>query len=72
MLLKSLKSALGIELDSNINETIGGWICEKLGRIPASGDYVAYEGWIFQAVKIQAHRIERVRIFKGRKGGNDA
>ena len=72
VLLKSLKSALGIELESNINETIGGWICEKLGRIPAAGDYVAYEGWIFQAVKIQAHRIERVRIFKGRKGGNDA
>lgn len=67
VLLKSLKSALGINLDSNINETIGGWICEKLGRIPTSGDYVAFEGWIFQAVKIQAHRIERVRIFKGRR-----
>ncbi|WP_027729187.1 hemolysin family protein [Treponema sp. C6A8] len=71
VLLKSLKSSLGIELDSNINETIGGWICEKLGRIPTAGDYVAYEGWIFQAVKIQAHRIERVRIFKGRRRGND-
>ena len=67
VLLKSLKSALGINLDSNINETIGGWICEKLGRIPTSGDYVAFEGWIFQAVKIQAHRIERVRMFKGRR-----
>ena len=67
VLLKSLKSALGINLDSNINDTIGGWICEKLGRIPTSGDYVAFEGWIFQAVKIQAHRIERVRIFKGRR-----
>ena len=67
VLLKSLKSALGINLDSNINETIGGWICEKLGRIPTSGDYVAFEGWIFQAVKIQSHRIERVRIFKGRR-----
>jgi CBS domain containing-hemolysin-like protein len=67
VLLKSLKSSLGIELDSTINETIGGWICEKLGRIPTAGDYVAYEGWIFQAVKIQSHRIERVRIFKGKK-----
>ena len=67
VLLKSLKSALGINLDSSINETIGGWICEKLGRIPTSGDYVAYEGWIFQAVKIQSHRIERVRIFKGKR-----
>lgn len=67
VLLKSLKSSLGIPLDSSINETIGGWICEKLGRIPTSGDYVAYEGWIFQIVKIQGHRIERVRIFKRKK-----
>ena len=68
VLLKNLSASLGIPLNSNINETIGGWICEKLGRIPEAGDYVAYEGWIFQAVKIQSHRIERVRIFKGRKG----
>ena len=68
VLLKNLSASLGIPLNSNINETIGGWICEKLGRIPEAGDYVAYEGWIFQAVKIQSHRIERVRIFKGSKG----
>ena len=68
VLLKNLSASLGIPLNSTINETIGGWICEKLGRIPEAGDYVAYEGWIFQAVKIQSHRIERVRIFKGRKG----
>jgi len=67
VLLKNLTSSLGIELKSNINETIGGWICEKLGRIPEAGDYVAFSGWIFQAVKIQSHRIERVRIFKAKR-----
>lgn len=64
VLLKSLKASLHIELESNINETIGGWICEKLGAIPKSGDFVNFEGWTFIASKIQARRVERVRVIK--------
>ena len=59
-----LKDALKINLTSDINETIGGWFTEQINRMPAAGDLVEFEGWAFEVKKIQAHRIERMRIFK--------
>ncbi len=64
VLLRVLKDDLKINLTSDINETIGGWFTEKINRMPVTGDVLEYEGWSFEVKKIQAHRIERMRIFK--------
>lgn len=64
VLLKVLKDALRIDLHSNINETIGGWFTEQINRMPEAGDEVEFEGWIFTVIKIQSHRIERIRVEK--------
>ena len=64
VLLRVLKDDLKIPLDSDINETIGGWFSEQINRMPATGDVLEYEGWTFEVKKIQAHRIERMRIYK--------
>ncbi len=64
VLLRVLKDDLKINLTSDINETIGGWFTEQINRMPAAGDLVEFEGWTFEIKKIQAHRIERMRIFK--------
>ena len=47
-----------------INETLGGWIIEQLNRMPAADDKVSFDKWDFIVVKVQSHRIERVRIVK--------
>ena len=70
VLLRVLREDLKIPLDSNVNETIGGWVTEQLNRMPVSGDFVEYEGWIFEVKKIQAHRIERMRIYREAKSGS--
>ena len=67
VLLRVLKDDLHIPLDSSINETIGGWFTEKINRMPLTGDKLEYEGWCFEVKKIQAHRIERMRIYKEAK-----
>ena len=67
VLLRVLKEDLKINLDSDINETIGGWFTEKINRMPMAGDLLEYEGWTFEVKKIQAHRIERMRIYKEHK-----
>ena len=67
VLLRVLKDDLKIPLDSDINETIGGWFTEQINRMPAAGDVLEYEGWTFEVKKIQAHRIERMRIYKQAK-----
>lgn len=64
VLLRVLKDDLRIPLDSSINETIGGWFTERINRMPLAGDKLEYEGWTFEVKKIQAHRIERMRIYK--------
>ena len=64
MLLRDLKEDLHIPLESNINETIGGWFAEQIDRMPQSGDTVEFEGFLFTIKKIQAHRVERIQISK--------
>ena len=64
VLLRVLKSDLKIQLNSSINETIGGWFTEQINRMPKAGDKIEYAGWIFEVKKIQSHRIERLRIYK--------
>ena len=64
ILLRVLKNDLKINLDSEMNETIGGWFLEQINRMPVLGDKIEFEGWIFEVKKIQSHRIERMRIYK--------
>lgn len=64
VLLRDLQESLHIELNSEINETIGGWIAEKLDRMPLTSDVVDFEGWSFIVKKIQAHRVERLQIIR--------
>ena len=64
VLLRDLKEDLHIPLESNINETIGGWFAEQIDRMPAVDDEVDFEGWLFTIKKIQAHRVERIQISK--------
>ena len=51
-------------MDSNINETIGGWFAEQIDRMPAVDDEIDFEGWLFTIKKIQSHRVERIQISK--------
>lgn len=62
VLIRDLCEDLHINLTSTMNETIGGWFTEQIDRMPEKNDQVEFEGWIFKVVKIQSHRIERMRI----------
>ena len=64
VLLRDLKEDLHVALESNINDTIGGWFAEQIDRMPLAGDTVEFEGWLFTVKKIQAHRIERIQLTK--------
>lgn len=71
VLLRDLKEDLHIELESNINETIGGWFAEKIDRMPKNGDVVQFQGWEFTVKKIQAHRIERMKITRNKEESHE-
>ncbi len=71
VLLRTLKENLHIQLESEINETIGGWFIEKLNRMPEVEDKIEFQGWEFIVKKVQAHRIERIRIKALKKQDED-
>ena len=63
-LLIDFKEILGIELKSEINDTLGGFIVEKLDRLAQKGDYIIYSGYKFTVRKVEDRRIQKVRIKK--------
>lgn len=62
VLLLDLKSILHIPLESEINETLGGWIAEKLDRMPETGDTVAFRGYRFTVKNMQQRRAVSVHV----------
>ncbi len=64
--LDDLDEELGIELQSESSETIGGFIIDILGEIPEEGDVgriVEFEGYKFKIMSIEDRRIKRVKIY---------
>jgi putative hemolysin len=51
---------LGLELDDEEHDTIGGFVFGGLGRIPKEGDEVEVVGGRFRVVAMSGRRVERV------------
>lgn len=61
--LHDLNDALGLDLDSENYDSIGGLVIDRLKRLPEINDYIVLENGIrLQVMKIQKHRIDEVRI----------
>jgi len=65
--LHDLNETLGIRLTSELSETLGGWILERLGRIPKLHESFVFEKFEFQIVEVTKQRILRVLIRKNSK-----
>ncbi|MBP7141677.1 MAG: HlyC/CorC family transporter [Opitutaceae bacterium] len=43
-------------------ETLGGMMMDRLGRIPMGGEHVELDGWKFQVVDMDRHRVDKVLV----------
>ena len=66
-----LKIYFGIKLDSNINDTLGGWIIERLDRLPVVGDSVETSDAVYSVAAMENRRITQVQIVKKEAEGNE-
>ncbi len=57
-----LRELVGFELPEGDYETLAGFLMVQLGRIAEVGDHVDWEGWGFDVVAMDRHRIESVRV----------
>ena len=60
--ISDINESLRTSLSSEINESVGGWIMEKLGRIAEPGDKVNFDGWNFIVQNMDGLRIQKVRM----------
>ena len=62
MLLEDLEDTLGIEIDDDDVDTVGGWLYAQLGGEPRVGQQSSYEGNIFSVEEVEGLRITRVLV----------
>ncbi|MEA4988547.1 MAG: hemolysin family protein [Anaerovorax sp.] len=64
--LDDLSEELGLELESENHETIGGFVIDLLGEIPDEDEteerVVPFDGCIFKVESVKDRRIDKVRI----------
>ena len=59
-----LRSQAGIELPEGEYETVGGFVMDRLGRIPRRGDRVEHEGWVIRVRRMEGRRVAEVEVLK--------
>ena len=43
-------------------QTLGGLVMTQFGRIPATGDHFEWDGWRFEVVDMDRHRVDKVLV----------
>ena len=60
--IEDLSQKLGLELEGEGYETLGGFVFTKFGRLPHPGEYFDYQAFRFVITKLSKRRIWKVRI----------
>lgn len=61
--LDDLSELIGVKMESEEFDSIGGFVIGQLGRIPEPKEEVSYENMRFVVEEIDKNRIKKVRIF---------
>lgn len=62
--IEELNEKLGIDLECEEADTVGGIIFTMLGRIPIVGDRVRLNSFELEVILMEGHRIEKMRLTK--------
>jgi CBS domain containing-hemolysin-like protein len=60
--LDQLRERLGLALEDEPYDTVGGLVFGRLGRLAAVGDTVEVEGFRFQVTAVDGRRVAQVRV----------
>ncbi|UZX02176.1 HlyC/CorC family transporter [Arthrobacter sp. CDRTa11] len=62
LILQEFESASGIELPEGHYETVAGFVIDRLGRLPRTGDQVEVAGHVLTVLAMDRLRIARIRV----------
>ena len=66
--ISDLNEILHIKIESEMNETVSGWILERLERMAQPGDVVESDGIKFIVKKMDGLRIASIQVVKNEQG----
>lgn len=64
MKIDDVNEILGLNLESEEMNTVGGWLLERFGYLPTSGNVLIHEKNLYTAEEVAQRRIKTVRIKK--------
>ena len=62
LILQEFESATGLALPDGHYETVGGFVMDRLGRLPRNGDQVEVAEYVLTVVTMDGLRIGRIRV----------
>ena len=62
---------LGVEIERQGFETVGGYVLSHLGRVPTVGESFAIDGLSVEVLDAERRRVHRVRIRRRQEVGTD-
>jgi putative hemolysin len=62
MALTSFADQFGLKLPRTEANTVGGYVFERLDRLPTVGDQITFESYILRVEELDGRRIARVRL----------
>ena len=62
--IDALNQALGVHLEAEGFDTVGGLVYRELGKMPSAGDRVMVDGVVITVQSTVGRRIRRVRVVK--------
>ena len=72
LILQEFQSATGITLPEGHYETVAGFVIERLGRLPKTGDRVKVDGHVLTVTAMDRLRIARIRVTPAARPGPPA
>jgi magnesium and cobalt transporter len=63
--LDDLNSELGINLESDYVETVSGYLTERIGRVPQTGEHFSFGQYSFQIKEADSKQVQWVLIHPG-------
>ena len=69
--LEDLSERLNYAFTSNDVESVAGFIIALAGRFPEVGQRLAYEGWDFEVLEVEDHRVKLLRLCRRKEQENE-
>jgi CBS domain containing-hemolysin-like protein len=70
--IETLSERLGVQIDGEGFETVGGYVMARLGRVPAAGEVHTIDDLLVEILDAERRRVHRVRVAKRSRSGDPA